>query len=142
MEHEYDRVVRRIESERYAICAVNAIFALLGIASWLDLSALALSALVLILVLNATFPFEHRRRLLRALHSRAEFDKVSETISYERYAICLINGIFALLGIVSWFGAPYLVFTALILILVLNATFPVEHHRRLREARSKQLVHR
>jgi hypothetical protein len=142
MESEYDRIVRQIEKERYAICAINAIFALLGIASWLGLSSLALSSLVLILVLNATFPFEHRRRLIRALRNRAEFDKVTRAIAYERYTICLINGIFALLGIVSWFGAPYLAFTALVLILVLNASFPIEHRRRLQEARSKQMVHR
>lgn len=140
MGNEYDKAVRQIQQERHAICEINAIFAMLGITSWLGPSYLALAALSLILVLNAAFPFHHRGRQTRK--SAFDLEPGGRSIAYERYMICVVNAVFAILGIVSWWGLTWLALVALVVILVLNLTFPLQHRRRLLEAKQKQIDYR
>ena len=141
MGNEYDNAVRQIQQERHAICEINAIFAALGIASWLGPSYLALAALSLILVLNAAFPFEHRR-VQNARKSAFKLEPAGRSIAYERYMICVVNALFAILGIFSWWGLSWLALVALAVLLVLNLTFPLQHRRRLLEAKQKQIDYR
>jgi hypothetical protein len=139
MANEYNKVILQIEQERYAICEINGIFAMLGIISWLGPSYLALAALSMILVLNAAFPFVYRRKLLNSERSRPGAPSIKRSAAYERYMISVVNAIFALLGIVSWWDLSWLAFVALILVLTLNLSFPFQHHRSLREAKRKQI---
>src|ERR1700730_44893 len=137
MANEYNKVILRIEQERHAICEINGMFAMLGIISWLGPSYFALAALSMILVLNVAFPFEYRRRLLNAERSRFGSEATSRSVAYERYMICVVNAIFAMLGIVSWWDLSWLALVALILLLTLNLSFPFQHRRRLRDAKRK-----
>ena len=142
MGNEYDKAVRQIQQERHAICEINAIFAMLGITSWLGPSYLALAALSLILVVNATFPFRHRRRVQNARTSAFGLEPAGRSIPYERYMICVVNAVFAILGIVSWWGLSWLALVALVVLLALNLTFPLQHRRRLLEAKQRQVDYR
>jgi len=135
MPNEYNRAVLEIQRERYAICAINGIFAMLGIISWLGPSHLALASLAMILVVNATFLLANRRGLKTGMPSASGV----KSAAYERYMISTVNAIFAMLGIVSWWDLTWLALVALILILAVNCTFPFQHQRRLREARRKQI---
>ena len=139
MANEYNKVILQIEQERYAICEINGIVAMLGVISWCGPSYLALASLSMILVLNAAFPFVYRRMLFNAQGSRSGAQSTKRSAAYERYMISVVNAIFALLGIVSWWDLSCLAFVALILILALNLSFPFQHHRRLREAKRKQI---
>ena len=141
MGNEYDKAVREIQQERHAICEINAIFAMLGTTSWLGPSYLALAALSLILVLNAAFPFHHRR-LQNPRRSAFDLEPAGRSIAYERYMICVVNAVFAILGIVSWWGLTWLALVALVVLLVLNLTFPLQHRRRLLEVKQKQIGYR
>ena len=142
MANEYNKAIREIEQERYAICEINGVFAMLGIISWLGPSYLALAALSMILVLNLTFPFEHRRQQIQVANSGVGCDAAIRSVTYERYIICVVNAIFAMLGIVSWWDLSWLAFVALVLLLVLNLSFPFQHRRRLQDAKRKQIDYR